>query len=1023
MKISTSCPVASFCAVSLLLLIGGGEFFPAQAQRNVAKVDPFKTEVEYVHKLHKWGLSDYANLVYERVAAKYPGRKAEIRAIEIELLGAVGKFDEARRVIAGLPNQDSREAWAMKLKLADALYAWGKYGEARGIYEGFFAKYPDGPPDALRNFYVESAYKYAQMLLLMGNEKAALEGYRNVAKVMPKDDAKQRDIRRQIITEMAELMVKLAETATDEEREEYFEDIEEVMGEILWVQDLWFAKAIVIMSHVSMIKGDIEEAQKLIEDYGPRLKEMDEILKKEEERTGQPLAKLSPMAECRYLLGVMLQEEAEGLLAEGGSKAKAKAINLLAGKRRSNGKRANGALQHFYNVFIKYPATGWAPDAGVRANQVKEKLEELGAEIRINISQEQMNDVEKYQFQGARSLFNQQQYGQAVDAYIKVLNLFPEKESSIGALGELTRCYIEINDMLHTDVLLHYLAERFGAHPKHMTRAGDEILRMAGMFDELNKLDKKDAAYDLFFRFFQEHPRTPGLLYSFGEKRFGDEDYEGALEYYNWIVNEHNTSTLYEEALSRTAFAHSKLGDTVKEIKTLQAYIKALEAQNRRGPEIIGAKFRIATAYKQLGKKYIPSALKRYIELVKLLSDENNPYQKTAEDAKRNRAILEGCMYYKAMSYSMLTKPPEKVRSYKRFAIKTLEEMVEKFPESRFAPPALSQVGTLWTVLEKPDEARKALNRLKKSYPKTPEAKNALFMLGNNLLQLGMRQQAIRIFKEMFEGGGDYSHSQILTAGQELSKAGEHDIALQAYDKVLGATQERAFREPALLGRGEVLTSQEKFEEAADALKTLVTDYPNSRRIIEANLLLSQAYSELGAREANADKRFDIFNKAVLAMKTVRKFAKTTDIKYRSDIGVARIQLRKARAEDKFGDKVRAVELVNESIATYQTLVLLGNPDDPEARPHIEAAYHECIPLMLETERWEDVVEDTGGYLAEFRRGKYLIDIRKWQNQGRMGLVASGQEVPAKTTPEKDAVSPVPEEDKKPDTAKVEDGA
>ena len=1015
------------CTVSLVAFLIGGTWSAAYAQQENAKADPFAEEVRYMHGLHQWGLSDYANLVYATVAAKYPGRKAEIRAIEIELLGAVGKFDEARQVIARMANQDSREAWAMKLKLADALYAWGKYAEARGIYEGFFAKYPEGPPGDLRKFYVESAYKYAQMLLLMGNEKAALEGYRNVARVMPKDDKEQRDVRRQIITEMAELMVKLAETATDKEREEYFKDIEEVMGEILWVQDLWFAKAIVIMSHVAMIKGDVDEAQKLIEDYGPRLKEMDEILKNEEERTGQPLAKLSPMAECRYLLGVMMQEEAEALMEEGENKAKV--VNLLAGKPTQGGRRSNGALQHFYNVFIKYPATGWAPDAGVRANRVKEILEGLGAEIRVNISQEQMNSVERYQFQGARSQFNQQQYGQAVDAYIKVLNLFPEKESSIPALSELTRCYIEINDMLYADVVLRYLAERFSAHPQHMSRAGDEVLRIAGLFDERQKLDKKDAAYDLFFRFFQKHPRTPGLLYGLGEKRFADEDYEGSLEYYEWIANEHNTSTLYEEALSRAAFAQSKLGETVAEIKTLQKYIKALEAENRPGPEIISAKFRIATAYKQLGKKYIPSALKRYIELVKLLSDENNPYQRTAEDAKRNRSILEGCMYYKAMSYSMLTQPPEKVASYKRFAIKTLEELVEKFPESRFAAPALSQVGTLWTVLENADDARKALNRLKQDYPDTPEAKNALFMLGNNLLQLGMRQEAIRVFKEMFEGGGEYSNSQILTAGDELSKAGENDIALQAYDKVLGATEERATREPALLGKGEVLTAQEKFTEAAEVLKTLVADYPNSRRIIEANLLLSRAYSEMGAREANADKRFDIFNASIVAMKTVRKFAKTTDISYRSDIGVARIQLRKARAEAQFGDKKRAVELVNEAIATYQTLVLLGNPDDREARPHIEAAYHECIPLLIETERWADVIEDTSGYLAEFPRGKYVIDIRKWQNQGRMGLVASGQEAPAETTPDEDEAPPVPEdiegngeENNEPDTAKVESG-
>jgi len=456
------------------------------------------------------------------------------------------------------------------------------------------------------------------------------------------------------------------------------------------------------------------------------------------------------------------------------------------------------------------------------------------------------------------------------------------------------------------------------------------------------------------------------------------------------------------------AFSYMKMEDHVKEIKTLNKYIEALKAKQRPGHALVSAQFRVATAYKQLGKKYIPSALKRYVELVKMLSDPNNPYQRTAEEAEKNKAILEGSLYYKAMCYSMLTKPPKNVKKYRRFAIKTLEELVEKFPKSRFAPPALSQVGTLWTILEDPDKAQKALRRLKSEYSGTPEAENADFMLADNLLKVGMRQQAIRLFKQMFEGGGQYSDVQILTAGNELLKAREFEIALEAYDRVLKTSKKRAVLEPALMGKGKCLVAGERYGEAAEVLEKMLADYPRSGRTVEATMLLSTAYSEVGMAEPDGDKRFDVFNNAVKAIKTARQFATDAGIKARLDLEVARIMVRKARAEEQFGSKDKGLDVLNEGIATYQILIRLGDSNDPGVRPHIEDGYNECLPLLVETKRFENTIEDSREYLKTFPRGKWVVQARKWENQAKMALVTSGGAAPEERPEDKEETTEEP---------------
>ncbi len=953
-----------------------------------ADADKVKQNIEYAKTLNKWGLPDYAKVVLDKIDD--PAAGPIIKTIRIQALVAKGDWAAVKSIIAKEPKQDSLDVWAMKLILADGYYAWRMYPEAQGIYESLLKKYPDGPPDALNDFYRESSYHYAQMLLLMGNQKGAIRVYQGLAKAkMPKHE------RRQIITETAELMVKQAEISSGEEQKKLFKEIDKITTEVLWVQDIWFGKAIVILAHVKKIQGDVDGAIALIDDYWDSLLALDDDLKKIEAETGNNMTKLSPMAECRYLLAVMMQEEAEKLITKNVAGNKSEIVDLLVGpKKKGSKKRGTGAYKHFMNVFVKYPTTTWAPEAGIRAKQVREILVNppFNAGIKETITAEMLEKVEAAQFQNAEMLFNQNQYKEAAEAYVKVLNLFPESKAAISALGNLAKCYIELDDELMAITTVSYLAERFSNYKDQSNFAGDHVIRVAMKFSERNQSKLSDDIYDIFFDNFPNHPSAVSMLYRSADLKYKNEDYDGALIYYNKIKERYKGVPLWYAAMSRITTCYAEMGDSTKEIKALQDYIKGLEERSRPGQELISARYREALAYKKLGPKYITAAFNRFAKLEKILnSADRSKYQENSEQKEKNNDILQGTLYNKAACYMKMSPPKGKDDKYrKQQAITTLEKLIKDFPKSAFSASALSQVGTLWTVLDDPKKAGAALKRLTKEYPDSAEAKNASFMLGMNLLKMGRKQQAIVVFREMFNSVGKYNDYQIFTAGSELHKAGEIDIALSAYNQVLETAKERSIREPALIAQGECLVVQEEYTKAAKSLETLLNDYPRSGYTTKATLLLSEVYSELAKEETDSNKRILIFNKAVTALNKSRSFEKVPEGNARLDIELARIYKRKADAEEQYGDKAKAKVYLNDSIASYQKLILFGNPEKAGVTKHIETAYAECIPLLLATERWSDVVEDCDSYMDTFPNGNNIREVRSLRSKAKVKLAATG---------------------------------
>lgn len=998
----------------------------AQQDGATAAGSELETGLRYVQALQRNYFLDIADAVLKELTAKFPDAAVRVAQLQLEADLMRGKFDDVKAQIAAAEKAGKGEdiVWAMRLALADSYYSYARYDECSAIYGSFFAKYQkkdkDGKitidvPASLASTFTGAAYKYAQMLIGMKKRELAIDLY----KVLVKQPGLPDHIKRQCLGETAELCIAIADDTKDAKiREARLTEADKLADGLLWEQDLWFGKAIVFKAHVLMVRNKPEEAQKLVDDYMTALQDIHKELVRIQEETGDQVVRQSPMAECRYLLAVMQQERAQKLLADPGFKAtdsekKEEVVSLLLGaKDASTGKRnGKGAYNHFLNVYIKYPESAWAADAGAHAEQVRTLLvDNFGATIKTTVTPEREAKVREVQYRDARALYKQGQIEEAAARLLQVLNSFPECEEAIPALGDLARCHIQRvaqdeNAKLYAETVVGHLAERFFDNPAQMNAAGDELIRVAEYWKECGHEDGRRATYSRYFKLYPEHPSCVGLLTSFGEQAYKDEDYVHALEYYTRVATVYTNSPLALAALQRIVSIHEKQGDYERLIPAYGNYIKKLDEPGRQSQAFFSARYRRAAAMRAnavetirsstneteiaTAKKTLALAVKEFDELAKALVSPPPSAQTTPEETKQNATIREMSLFGKASSLLQMPAKDDDTRTKMReMAVAAFEELVKDFPRGETAPAALIQIGTIHVMAKDAEKAEAALSRLRRDYPDSEQAKDALPMIADSLMKIGERDAAVARYAEMVSGGGaGYTDSQIMRAIAALVDAKEYDLAKAAIDTILGRAEENSpARVQARLAECRMAVAKGDFPGAVAKLQSFIADYPNLQLMVDAYAMLSGAASEAGLAEKNADKRATYFDAAIAAMKEVKK-RRTNDLEQaQCDIDTGRIMVRKAKAEAEFGDKARAADFRGKALISYQSFINSVGEDQPKLLPLAETAYYEVVPLLMDHGLWDVVIENCAEYLSRFPQGRYVGQFNAWRNQARIEL-------------------------------------
>jgi TolA-binding protein len=894
-----------------------------------------RNEVKFSSKLVRLGFPDYARKALDQLVAQHPAAKPAVAAGRIEALTAQGKFEEAEALIASMPPQ-AIETMTMRLAIGDRYYQWGKLAKASEMYETFFKAYPNGPPPEIRMFYEESAYKYSQMLKIKGDSKGALRALRLV--LMAKPEA---DIKRQIQTDMVELLFKVGMDSSGKDREDCFKEATALCTDIQFKGvDIPFGKTVVVLAHIDQARGLNEKARKTINDYMPMLKQIDDYLRAEK----LPLRD-SPMAECRYLLGTLHEADGRAFYAD-----KTKEQEALA--------QLQSALTQFYTVFLKYPASSWAPDAGKHAEDIVDFLASKGRKVQVD--KPDMGPVVAAQLKEAKILFLDGNHKEAAEKYVDVLNVFPELPTAIGGLGDLGQCYAREKDLIFAKAVAGHLAERFGRQDATKKEAGNALLSIAQAYEDMGMGLQVVETYGLFLKSFADHEKFPTVLFRCGEAKMRVESYQDALGYFKRLVDECPKTRLYPDALSRMAYCQTLLGDNTNAIATLGRYVAELSP----GPEKLAASVRLADAYR-LSQQWV-EAINEYARLLKAIAQEPNLYTATPEDAAKTAKVRERALFWKAFCYSRLRLPPERVGDYQAKAIEGYTDLLKGFPKSELAPSALSGMGTLYYLQNKPEDAGKAFDRLQKEFPNCEQAKNVLFAQGQSLLDIGQTEKAVEVFSRMFENAKAYTPPQFFQVGRIVLEAGQFEIAVKAYTQAR-TSNERAIWESASVGLAQAYAGLGKYKEVVGPLDELLAKYKTSGYTVQACLLLSRANAELAQQEPDAAKKKELFKKAVEAMNRVRDFAKDADVLANADVELAVIQLL-------MGKK-------SEGLASFQRLILLGDVGNPKVRPHIEKAFERSVPLQIEMQKWSDAMENCEFYLKAFPQGRLVPQAQQWRDQ------------------------------------------
>jgi tetratricopeptide (TPR) repeat protein len=911
---------------------------PPAAETAGKAESPMQREIRYATGLVELGLPDYAQTVMDQVSAKYPEAKVAVFRLRIDALASQGKFDQAEAEIVKLP-ANTPEAMAARLLVSDRYYQFGKLAKARQGYEAVLGAYGTaGPPAELRDFYAESAYKYAQMLIAKDDVQGAIKALQYILSAKPEPYVK-----RKVQTEKAELLLRAADGLKDNERKKTIKDASDLAKEVMWggMDDL-FGRALVIMAHSAKLSGNAAEARKLIGDWLPRLKAVEDAMKE-----AKVSLRESPMAQCKYLLGTLHEEEGRGLVAQSGKDAE---INS----------QFESALSQYFTVVMRYPGSPWAPDACQRIEGLMALLNERGRKIDLPPGVD-LTSVQGARYKEAKALFQDGNFAEAAKRYVQALNLAPGYADAVSALSDLSQCYLQDSNERFARATFGYLAERFCQDPALSQAAGNALLGVAQAFTEAGQGPAARDVFVLFTDKFADHERAPAVLQRLGDAALRVTNYVEALPMYQRITQRYNKpGVIYNSALDRQARCQTGLGDHSNAVQTLKLYYGQLP----NGAEKVAALVRIADSYRQIENGWEVAA-NAYGAVVNALSQPNHALSPTAEDAERNRKAREHSLYYRAFCYSRIKDTPEKTAANQDKAIEAYEAFLKENPKSELAPAVLSAIGTLYYLKNNPEKAQEVFNRLTKEYPGHELTKNVLYAQVESLLQLGRAEKAGEVAAKMLDSPQTYTPAQFLKVGAGLLDAKLAALAARAFAQAR-TVAERAIWEPASLGLGQALVAAGQSAEASKPIEEMLRKYPNSGYLVQANQILGRAYAAAAQTEGNAERKKELFKKAMAAIMTARRFIKDSGTQTEMDMELATIQLA-------MGDKGKA-------LASYQR-VFLSLPSNPKTIACMEAAFAQIVPMLLETKRYSDARETIDSYLKTFPNGKHVVECRVWLTQ------------------------------------------
>ena len=172
------------------------------------------------------------------------------------------------------------------------------------------------------------------------------------------------------------------------------------------------------------------------------------------------------------------------------------------------------------------------------------------------------------------------------------------------------------------------------------------------------------------------------------------------------------------------------------------------------------------------------------------------------------------------------------------------KQLVVQHPQSEQAPRAELRRAELALAEDRPADAAAILNDLLMGSPTKETAAAASYYLGYSRLKAGDDKGASAAYERMLTEHGDSPYASFAALDLAALHAGEkgNDAQMSAwFEKAVAAAATPAAKAEALFRWGDWAYRQERYQQAADTLQSLLVEWPNERRARDA--LLAAAWS------------------------------------------------------------------------------------------------------------------------------------------------------------------------------------
>jgi TolA-binding protein len=900
------------------LLVSAAFLFPATA----AAADEVDQEFTFASGLIDLGFSDLAKRVVDEVLRLHPEEQDRATRIQGEILIAQRKFPEAEALLQQMP-ADNPQRHALQLRIANGYFRIGETEQAQRLYDAFFGLYRDRiptDPDLLR-FYQDAAYQYGQMQERLGNRRAAAEAYERLIKAGMDDDGAKRRLQ----MDLARLFLQLGRESSGSEQSDFLNRAYSLCEDVQWGgYDLWFGQSIGLMANIELARGNPEAARSLLQGYMEDLTAIDQLLREQ----NVPAA-LSPVASARFLLGELYERQVNELRSQNAPER-----DILQAIQK--------ALTEFYNVFGKYGTSEWGAEAGSRGRALVAMLDkDYGRKVNIDFG-EHAAEAAAAQYAAADDLYRQRKYDEAVEAYLLILNAFPEDEPSKRALANLLMCYAQMDDAVYARMMSAYLAERFAGE----TMAANALLLASRVFMERQNTEMTEQLFADFLRGFPQHERAPMLLFDMARRADQQGDTAAAAGSYEQLLSQYPEDRFALLAMLELGKKAYDRGEFAAAAEQYGAYVGA----SRPGHDRVRGQFLLAESLQKDGQ--FLQAVQAYGQLLNWTGDEDGPDNARAEDREKNAAMAERALFFVGYCFGRISQPADRLDAFRQRAVKAYDQFLQQYADSDLAPAAMRDKGAMQLALGDNQVAAQTFELLAERYPDSEEGRSALFALVNSALEVGKVEIAQGAFRRMMASPETFSAEEFTRVGQLMLDAGLYDDVIPAYEQVVATTDQRQMLELALFGLGTAYQQQGRHAEAVQQLSDLLERFPNSAYYFRARFLLAQSATAMEA-----------YDQAQTALADILRLSDDNVLNQRAQFQLGLLQRQRGEPQ--------------QALATFQRITLLQDPGVEALRPIIEDSYVASVELMQELELFADVQDLVDQFETDFGSSPELGRMRQ----------------------------------------------